>query len=80
MLSIVKGHGDLTNHIILPCEYNMSRNDPENLLLFGRDVHLDSKMNCLEFGGQGSRSLWPHKTCIGPFEHDISSLLLQNRF
>ena len=29
-------------------------------------VHLDSKMNWLDFGGQRSSSLWPHKTYFWP--------------
>ena len=32
----------------------------QNLLKFSTNVHRDSKVNWLEYGGQRSRSLWPH--------------------
>lgn len=33
-----------------------------NFFQFGTNVHLDSRMNWLDFRGQRSRLLWPHKT------------------
>ncbi len=38
------------------------RNALRNFFKFDTDIHLDSRMNWLDFGGQRSRSLWPRIT------------------
>lgn len=41
-------------------EHELSGPPWGNILKFGRNVYLGSRMNCLDFGGQRSMSLQPH--------------------
>jgi len=48
------------------CLSNISVISWGNFFKYGTNMPLDSKMNWLDFGGQRSRSPWPHKTQFWP--------------
>ena len=47
----------------LPCEGDTSVTLWRNHLTFGTNIHLDSRINSVDFG-QRSKSRWPHKACL----------------
>ena len=58
-----------------PREHDTSGTPSGNLFKFDSNVHLDSRIGWLDFGGQRSRSLWPRRTCFFFFLHLESHLL-----
>ena len=58
-----QGHCELTKHIS-----GMASNNPWT---FGTNIHLDWRINSLDFGSQ--RSMWPNKVFVF-LEHDIFRL------
>ena len=59
---VVKGQGNLTNHV-LPCDGDISGMLSRNLLTFDTNIHLESRINSLDFGSQRSKSCHVFSEC-----------------
>jgi len=57
-----------------PCECNISVTPWGNFFKFNTNIHLDSRSNWW-FGGQRSRSRWPHKTPLLKTSHSSYDII-----